>query len=339
MESCGFRDESEWVQGEWIWICMISLWQRWWPNKPCLELLDDKIQAGYAEAEHDGAASAAIWLDAWADVLRLCDATGVHSIEEFDERFPMTQSLYNWSQRLEDALWNAGLDDGEFLRARISVCEEALRRFPDQDQLTTENRRRALGESCFAVGETEKSEELFRAWLAADPCWGFGWIGWAACHFARAYGPRNHGRAEELLRLGYSTPGVRNRAHIAEGLRVLCAETGRPREAREFAQQARQLWRRAGRRERQTVPVAVSRKLELEDQAGGHALVRASTTFRFGGEGLPLDQLGGLRAAASTASGGRVPAPRVARNAPCPCGSGRKFKRCCGAGSPAADRD
>lgn len=25
-----------------------------------------------------------------------------------------------------------------------------------------------------------------------------------------------------------------------------------------------------------------------------------------------------------------TPAPRPGRNAPCPCGSGRKFKRCCG---------
>jgi hypothetical protein len=63
-------------------------------------------------------------------VLRLCDAAGIRSIEAFDDRFPITQSLYNWSQDLEDALWNAGLGDGEMLLARIAVCEEALRRFP-----------------------------------------------------------------------------------------------------------------------------------------------------------------------------------------------------------------
>jgi hypothetical protein len=27
-------------------------------------------------------------------------------------------------------------------------------------------------------------------------------------------------------------------------------------------------------------------------------------------------------------------APKIARNAPCPCGSGRKYKRCCGRGTP-----
>src|SRR5258708_22514269 len=125
--------------------------------------------------------------------------------------------------------------------ARIAVCEEALRRSPGEDQLRTENRRGALAESYLGVGKTEKAEELFRSWLAADPCWGFGWIGWAACYSSRAGRPRNYGRAEELLRRGYSTTGVRDREAIAEWLQILCEETGRPCEAREFGQQARQL--------------------------------------------------------------------------------------------------
>ena len=230
---CGFRDDSERMQGDWIWICLVSLWERWWPDKVCLELLDDKVQVGYRKREHDEGACAATWLGAWSDVLRLCDATGIRSIEEFDDRFPMTQSLYNWSQDLEDALWNAGLGDRAMLLARIAVCEEALRRFPGEDQLMTENRRRALAESYFEVGETEEAEELFQSWLAADPRWGFGWIGWAACHGFRADRPKNYGRVEELLRRGFSTPGVRDRDAIAEWLQIVCQETGRRREARD----------------------------------------------------------------------------------------------------------
>ena len=76
-------------------------------------------------------------------MLRLCDATGISSISEFDDRFPLTQSLFNWSQDLETALYNAGRDNREMLRALIDFCEESLRRFPREDQLTTENRRRA----------------------------------------------------------------------------------------------------------------------------------------------------------------------------------------------------
>ena len=244
---------------DWVWISLLALWQRWCPDRVCLELLDDKMQAGYArDAENDSHAAVVTWLDAWSDVLRLCDATGISSIEEFDDRFPMTQSLYNWSQDFETALWNAGLRDRELLAARIDVCEEALRLFPHEDQLMTENRRRALAESYFEGGMTAKAEELFQSWLAADPNWGWGWIGWADCYTLGTGKPKNYGRAEELLRRGYSAPDVRDRDYIAERLQDLCEETGRLREAREFGQQARQLQRKAPM-------VTVSHRLDLAD--------------------------------------------------------------------------
>jgi hypothetical protein len=65
---------------DWVWISLLALWQRWWPDRPGLELLDDKMQAGYTQdAENDTHAAAVTWLDAWSDVLRLCDATGISS--------------------------------------------------------------------------------------------------------------------------------------------------------------------------------------------------------------------------------------------------------------------
>ena len=60
---------------DWAWICLVTLWERWWPDKACLELLDDKVQAGYeADQRNDFVVSGRIWLDAWSDVLRLCNA-------------------------------------------------------------------------------------------------------------------------------------------------------------------------------------------------------------------------------------------------------------------------
>jgi hypothetical protein len=331
IHGCCFRDDRERMQGDWIWICLVTLWQRWWPDKVCLELLDDKVQAGYDELDHDVGACATAWLGAWSDVLRLCDATGIDSIGEFDDRFPMTQSLYNWSQDLEDALWGAGHDDREMLRARIAVCEEALRRFPGEDRLMTENRRRALAESYFGAGQTDKAEELFGSWLAADPRWGFGWIGWAACHSSLAGRPGNQGRAEELLRRGYATPGVRDRDAIADWLQALCQEMGRAREAREFGQQARRL-------RRMPPPATVSRSLELVGQDDEAAVLRETATVTFGAQGLHLGQFpGSMRAEAAGAPARPVRAAKVGRNAPCPCGSGKKFKKCCGSPQAAAD--
>lgn len=236
----------------------------------------------------------------------------------------MYQSLFNWSQDLEDALWNAGLEDRELLRARIAVCEEALRRFPDESRLMVENRRRALAESYVALGQTEKAEALFEQWLGVDPCWGWGWIGWADLHFFTNDRPKGYGRAEELLRRGYSSPGVRDREDIADRLVLLYRETGRDQEAQALAAEAKRL-------SRSSSGVSVRRAVELTD-AGDRTVVRDATTASFEGEGFPLDRMTEIVEALGAVRPSILPrrATKVPRNAPCPCGSGRKYKKCCG---------
>ncbi len=239
----------------------------------------------------------------------------------------MYQSLFNWSQDLEDALWNAGREDREFLRARIAVCEEALRRFPDGDELMVENRRRAVAESYFELGEADGAEALFERWLAADPRWGWGWIGWVDLHFFTSHRPKDYGRAGELLRSGYSTPGVRNPEDIADRLVLLYRETGRDEEAEELAAEAKRITRaNAG--------VSVRRTIDVED-AADRAVVRDKATATFEGERFPLDRMTEIVEALDAARPSIRPrrATKVGRNSPCPCGSGRKYKKCCGSDS------
>ena len=284
------------MEVDWVWISLVALWQRWWPDRPCHELLDDTIQAGYdQDAEKDPHAAAVTWLNAWSDVQRLCDAAGISSIQEFDDRFPMTQFLFNWSQDLAMALEDAGRDDREMRQALIDFCEESLRRFPREDQELTENRRRALGGAYFDAGMTEKAEELFGSWLDADPGWGWGWIGWADCYLPWGGRTADFGQAEELLSRGYRVPGVRDRGDIAARLQEMCEDSGRPGEARQFGEQARR----------------------LRDEALRPAARPAPTPGPGPGPGNTARTV------------------KVGRNAPCPCGSGKKLKKCCG--SPAAE--
>src|SRR5262249_22526587 len=42
-----FHGKDEQMESDWIWICLSALWQRWFPDKPSFEALDDKMQAGY----------------------------------------------------------------------------------------------------------------------------------------------------------------------------------------------------------------------------------------------------------------------------------------------------
>jgi tetratricopeptide (TPR) repeat protein len=319
VDQCAFKNKQEELEGDWIWICLAVLWQRWFPDKPCFELLDDKMQGGYDLLASGGAAAACRpWLDAWTDVLRILDKTGLQSISAFDERFRGTQSLFNWIQDLEDELWNAGLEDRQFLTARIAVCEEGLRRFRAEDELMTENRRRALAESCFKLGETDKAEALYREWLNRDPRWGWGWIGWSDCYRFTRTELRDVNRCEQLLREGLSIADVRDRPDLAERLADLYEEQGRGQEAREVRREAKR--------------GATTMETALDVSAGGSVL-RQKTTITFGDEGLPLSEVSNvdaiLRGTSSQVTVGRQ---KVGRNEPCPCGSGKKFKKCCGGG-------
>jgi len=85
--------------------------------------------------------------------------------------------------------------------------------------------------------------------------------------------PKNYQRAEDLLHQGYAVGGVRDRVAVADWLRLVCEETGRLQEARDFARQAAAIGAPA--------PLSPARKA------------------------------------------------KTGRNEPCPCGSGKKYKKCC----------
>jgi len=59
------------------------------------------------------------------------------------------------------------------------------------------------------------------------------------------------------------------------------------------------------------------------------AELKAKAQARAAELGVSLNAL--FRTALEAYLGPLQAAPAVARNAPCPCGSGKKFKRCCGA--------
>jgi tetratricopeptide (TPR) repeat protein len=320
---CAFETREEELEGDWIWVCLDALWQRWFPDKPSFEMLDDKMQAGYElNASGNVEAACRIWLDAWNDVLYFFDKAGLQSIEEFDSLFKGTQSLFNWIQDLEIELWNTGLEDRQFLTARIAVCEEGLRRFEADDDLMTENCRRALAESYYELGETGKADALYREWLNTDPQWGWGWISWSDCHrFTRTELSNLH-KAEELLREGLYVAGVRDFQYLAERLADLYQEQGRVDEAKDIQQRA------------EMNPPAIQHTLEV---LPGDKVLRRKTISTFGDEGLPLSELPKLaslhRASSTPVTGKRQ---KIGRNDPCPCGSGQKFKKCCAGDIPTA---
>jgi uncharacterized protein YchJ len=179
-----------------------------------------------------------------------------------------------------------------------------------------ENCRRAIAESCFELGETGRADSLYREWLKADPQWGCGWMGWSDCYRFTRTEFKDAPRAEALLREGMAIEGVRDFEYLAERLAKLCEEQGRTEEAGEI------------RREAEMREQVSQQAIEI---LPGARAVSVRKTVDFSDQGLPLSDLPQLaklfRAPSAPATGGRQ---KVGRNDPCPCGSGKKFKKCCG---------
>jgi hypothetical protein len=301
---------------DWVWLALTVLWERWFPEWPGFERFDDLMQEGYRCQADDPGAACDIWLDAWDAFLRLYDMGGFASLRQFDERFGGSQFVFNWVQDFGQGLHEASFSDSARNAQNIRICEEFLRRFPAEDALMLENARRDLAEAVFQSGDRAKGDALFDRWMADDLQWGWGWIGWSDNYFLFASDSnRNALRAESLLRQGLAVAGVRDRADILERFAGLCRELGRSEEAMQFERQC------AAERTASEPP--------------RHRIAPGRITLDFGEPGLPLSQLSSVRKAAhrehvdSPAGAGAHPA-KPSRNDPCPCGSGRKFKKCCG---------
>jgi hypothetical protein len=304
------------VQVDWVWIATTCLWERWQPGVPNMEMVDDKMQAGYAACETgDTLQACRLWLETWHAILGIIDRAGMDSLDEFDDRFGGTQSVFNWVQDVETELHNAGLEEPRFFHERISLCEMMLDRFPD-GTIPIDNFKAALAESHFELGDHQTGDRLFRVWLEDAPQWGSGWITWSDCYWLFAKAERKDTtRAEEILQDGLASPDVENRVHILERLQLLYGETGRDKEAEGVREEIKQ------------EPKSTTTVRFAPDS------MQVRQTYDFGEEGLPLEELPNLARSLQpgrSADGGSFERKhRVGRNDPCPCGSGKKFKKCC----------
>src|SRR5438045_8548044 len=75
-----FHGRHEQMESDWIWICLSALWQRWFPDKPSFEALDDTMQAGYELRESGAVAVCRVWPEAWRAVQRILHKAGARSI-------------------------------------------------------------------------------------------------------------------------------------------------------------------------------------------------------------------------------------------------------------------
>ncbi len=297
------------MQKDWTWICLTVLWERWYGHIPNFEMLDDKMQLGYHlrydEKKYTEACD--VWLVAWRDVVYLTEKGKFRLIDEFDDRFRGTQSLYNWCQDFEMELANGGADDKKYYGERIKYCEEFINLFSHEDQLVIGNMQRAIAESYFELGQGEKSNVLYQQYLKKDPRWGWGWIGWSDCYWFYTGYEKEYERAESILKEGLKVKGLRDREDVLARLEGLYKEAGRTEDAEKIRKKLEKN-RKNKSAANTSIPGANSKEAFLSIESRSHKVKSPHKV--------------------KTEHG--VMKMKVGRNAPCPCGSGKKYKYCCG---------
>jgi tetratricopeptide (TPR) repeat protein len=160
------------------------------------------------------------WLAVWKEVLQLQNVTDIRTAREFDDHYPGMYSLQNWFDCFDNKLRHAGISDPQFYRVRISVSEEAIKRLglrsASELDRWTERRRISMAASYFKLGETEKTDELYKKWLSANPTWGKGWGAWALNYSTDK--PEQFDKAEQILKEGLAVKAVKGRNDLIDGL-------------------------------------------------------------------------------------------------------------------------
>ncbi len=218
----------------WLWIGLTCLWERWFPDKPNFEMIDDGMQAGYQRlAEGSSVAAARDWLKVWRGVLHLMQRFNYRTIDEVDEQFGGTNSVHNWMSDFTCELRNAGLTDPAFNSDRLPACQAALELAERSADLgLAKNLLRDLAEAHADLGDYETMNRLYAGWLNDDPRWGWGWIGWSDAFFLFAPADRKDAaRAEEILTRGLAVPDVTELDVIVDRLVSIYTDTGRSAEA------------------------------------------------------------------------------------------------------------
>jgi hypothetical protein len=303
---------------DWVWIALTCLWERWLPEVPSTEMVDDKMQAGYvALKECDCPKACGFWLETWRAILDIMERCGIDSLRAFDDHFGGTQSVFNWVQDLETELHNAGLEEPQFFRERIALCETMIARFSDGHPPIA-NFKTGLAQSHFELGEREAGDRLFRRWLDERPQWSSGWIAWSDCYWTfAAEGNKDAAKAEKLLKEGLAAPGIEDPRFMLERLAGIYDETGRTEEAETVRAQIKRL--PSPQETASSTRTAVSQVPQDADSRSQELPVGRSLDW----EKSPL-------AANRAPTDPLSRAARVGRNEPCPCGSGKKYKKCCG---------
>jgi len=270
-----------------------------------LASIDAKIQQGWVltQEKRKTIKGCDIWLEAWEEIKELFNEGFAENIDDLDKKYKWSQWINNYVQFLEMELGNAGIDDPAYHGKRIEYCRELLQ-WCGSDTLLIANTRCAMAEAYFESGDETECDSLFEGWLRDDPDWALGYRAWAECYMLKNDGAHN-GKIEEILLAGHTRGEPRERYEIVANLMALYDDTGQREKFKEFEKIFHEL--------HDSFPES-----KEADRAFKNDLLEMQRADKSKRE-ITYDKPAPVRVV------------KIGRNEPCPCGSGKKYKKCCGA--------
>ncbi|WP_280771796.1 SEC-C metal-binding domain-containing protein [Salipaludibacillus daqingensis] len=257
--------------------------------------IDAQMQKGYKlKANGREEEVVDVWLALWEDIKAAMKDQSIPYIEELEELFQGNEMIFNWAQDVEMFFGSAAVKYNQLYQKRLDFLSEFIVRMKKKHSHNALVMKRVIAESYFLIGEEEEGERLFKKYTKMYPTSGFGWINWSDMYFIFAREKNmDKDKAIRILKQGLQIDNVNDRDVFYERLIGIYEECNMIDEKAEAEEKFRE---------------------ETEKQRPSFVQPPPSTK--------PF-----IKPAKKTESKPQ----KVGRNDPCPCGSGKKFKKCCGA--------
>ncbi|MGM8213452.1 SEC-C metal-binding domain-containing protein [Virgibacillus sp. W0430] len=259
------------------------------------EELDKLMQEGYTESMKNHSTNASDkWLKLWERIKEIMAHYEIPYIEMMDKAFHGLQSIYNWSNDFEMELHNASATRKSYLQTRIDFCRDYIAMSESKDEYNNLLKRRMIAESYTMLGNFKEGERLYKDFVHQYPEDGWGWINWSDQYDLFAHDEyQDYKKAVHILETGLDISDLKDREDVLDRLEELYTKLDMSEKAD------------AARREIEMIKRDKERKSYKSIQELKKIMKE-----------LPKDT--------------SVKRQKIGRNDTCPCGSGKKYKKCCG---------
>ncbi|GAA0351642.1 hypothetical protein GCM10008932_00930 [Alkalibacterium iburiense] len=161
------------------------------------------------------------WQKVWNQIKRIMDKNEIETIEELDEVFDGTQTIYNWSTDFSQELLNMSRQKKDFLQNRLTFYTEYLERTADLSEDNAKTMKADLAQTYFEIGQAQKGEKLFQELTTDYPTWGWGWIFWSDVYGVFAEDTdKDFNRALKILNEALTVKGLEDKEDIRDRMEL-----------------------------------------------------------------------------------------------------------------------